>query len=131
MVAGVTIILSQSATVTGIVLNSEKKPLKGVLIALWASAGWFVPEQCAKTDAEGRFRLPGEGEQVSVFHGSYSTSTVDVKDTARIPLQGRSTIQGELRNERGEPRPGEQLTLNRVHQVTTDSAGRFLFAGSI
>ncbi len=125
----------------GVVTDTEGRPLEGAIVfcgspMLLRGNEPFKPldprrigriQGVVKTGSDGRFRLVAAGPLVTAWRPGYSPVTRTIGDAARLVLPGLGSIEGVLLDERGEPRPGVSLLLDRDRQTRTGRRGRFRF----
>jgi RNA polymerase sigma-70 factor (ECF subfamily) len=123
---------------TGTVLGPDGKPVRDVLV-FWGIQERgrgdepfkpFNPNRIkdgVRTDADGRFVLPGTGEVITFFHPQYSIVTLSAKEAGSVKLPPRGSIKGRLVVAEGKPGAEITIKLDRDRQTTTDAEGRFEF----
>jgi RNA polymerase sigma-70 factor (ECF subfamily) len=82
-----------------------------------------------RTDAAGRFTLPGTAALVSAWHPEHSPASAAARDAARLVLPPRGAIRGVVLDEQGLPAASQTVTLDRAREILTDALGAFTFEG--
>jgi len=124
----------------GQVVDALGQPVEGALV-YWGdvldlrSHSLFRPYDtkrvtgAVRTDFEGRFKLPGLAERVSVWHAQHSPASATIMEAALLSLPARATIRGRMLDETGQPAPDRQIELDRVKKTRTDDTGAFVIEG--
>ena len=147
--------MRRAATVVGIVVDGNDKPVAGARVSTADVAGMMSlltgrgEGPSATTDANGRFRLgglPTDGVTINATHPEYPAggrSRFDPKPDApteeiRIVVERGSMLQGTLLSVDGSAAAGIELECRPsgisgwqrdALTATTDAAGRFVFEG--
>jgi hypothetical protein len=143
------LVLQQSATITGIVVNSNGKPLEGMrVIAVGATRNQFeVPN--AQTDWTGMFEIQGlaDGEYALQVTGSARKSNVQAVDPVKVTVKagetvkdvklvfdrlGDYTIAGRTVDAKNSPVKNVNLSLSGnglFDTAASDESGYFEFSG--
>jgi RNA polymerase sigma-70 factor (ECF subfamily) len=80
-----------------------------------------------RTDARGRFVLPGRAELVSAWHAELSPTTVSASEASSLRLPPRGGLRGRVVDDEGRPVAGERVELDRERSTTTDATGAWSF----
>lgn len=134
----VVFVLPARGRVAGFVLDSAGQPVADALV-------FFGPEtrvrgdepfqplrlervlDGVRTQADGRFSLPGDGSELTVVHEDHSGVTVDARSTGRIVLGARGAIEGTVLDESGQPLADVVVQLDRTRETRTTAGGAFRF----
>ena len=129
---------SDTAAVTGVVRDSEGRPLKGVVLELRFLDGELADRTVS--EADGRFKLtsfPGQYDIFAPWWGpvardiTLTLSDVDVIDVEGMDPPGNFEIMGTVRDAEGNPLPGLTVEIKRngiTHAATeTDESGQYHF----
>jgi len=149
--AEIVLVLPRGATISGIVVDREGKPVRGAKAAARAADAasrfnaWNRDDPSARSDAEGRFQVegipPGPVRVVATADGMAASvplplelapGQVESGLTLALRLPGR--ITGEVLDDAGRPMPGRPVHANGMaeqtyHDTVTDASGRFEIEG--
>lgn len=136
-----TLVVRSGAGLSGVVTDEHGTPVEGALV-FWGdlmhmrahsspTGGYHI--ECApdpaRTDAAGRFALPGHAELVSVWHAELSPATVPSSEASSLRLLARGGLRGRVVDDRGRPVAGARVELDGERSTTTDAAGAWSFDG--
>lgn len=134
--AKVEVSANQEGHIRGDVYDNEGNPVEGVVVSLEGT------DFSATTDARGQFEIMNvpEGTYTTVqtklgYRSVAKTVTIEGLQTVNVELDvniiGTLTMQGEVRNEYGEPLAGATVSLAgyNSYQAKTDATGAYSIEG--
>jgi RNA polymerase sigma factor (sigma-70 family) len=134
-----TLTVRSGAGLSGVVTDESGRPVEGALV-FWGDLlhmrGYGSPigayhVDCApepvRSDAGGRFRLPGRAARVSAWHPELSPTSVPASEASVLRLAPRGGLRGRVTDSAGRPLVGREVVLDRARSTTTDAAGAWSF----
>jgi hypothetical protein len=136
-----TLVVRSGAGLSGVVTDEHGTPVEGALVfwgdllhmrAHGSPTGAYHIECApdpARTDAAGRFELPGRAELVSAWHAELSPTTVPSSEALSLRLSARGGLRGRVVDDRGRPVAGARVELDGDRSTTTDASGAWRLEG--
>ncbi len=136
---GLVLTVRSGSGLSGVVTDESGAAVEGALV-FWGdllhmrgynSLNGAYHTECApepaRTDARGRYTLPGRADLVSAWHPELSPTTVLASEASTLRLAARGGLRGRIVDERGAPLAGERVVLDRDRSTMTDDSGEWSF----